>query len=99
MTQQGEKFGKDRSISQIVDAKTTTEGDGFTVHRAFPNNVVRDFDPFLLLDEMGPIDLSPGEAKGASDHPHLILIEVLKLLHMSLMVLLSTKILRAIQEN
>jgi redox-sensitive bicupin YhaK (pirin superfamily) len=70
MAQQGEKFGKDRSISQIVDAKTTTEGDGFTVHRAFPNNVVRDFDPFLLLDEMGPIDLSPGEAKGASDHPH-----------------------------
>lgn len=70
MTQQGEKFGRGRSISQIVDAKTTTEGDGFTVHRAFPNNVVRDFDPFLLLDEMGPIDLSPGEAKGASDHPH-----------------------------
>ncbi len=24
-----------------------------------------DFDPFLLLDEMGPIDYAPGEAKGA----------------------------------
>jgi redox-sensitive bicupin YhaK (pirin superfamily) len=29
-----------------------------------------DFDPFLLLDEMGPIDYAPGEAKGAPDHPH-----------------------------
>ena len=61
---------KERSISQIVTAKTTTEGDGFTVHRPFPNYNVRDFDPFLLLDEMGPVTLSPGEAKGASDHPH-----------------------------
>jgi hypothetical protein len=29
-----------------------------------------DFDPFLLLDEMGPVDYAPGEAKGAPDHPH-----------------------------
>ena len=62
--------GKNRSVSQIIDAKTTTEGDGFTVHRPFPNNSIREFDPFLLLDEMGPIDLASGEAKGASDHPH-----------------------------
>ncbi|HUT06400.1 MAG TPA: pirin family protein, partial [Nitrosopumilaceae archaeon] len=61
---------KERTISQIINAKTTTEGDGFIVHRPFPNYNVREFDPFLLLDEMGPINLSPGEAKGASDHPH-----------------------------
>ena len=60
----------ERSISEIISDKTTTEGYGFTVHRPFPNYAVRDFDPFLLLDEMGPIELSPGEAKGASDHPH-----------------------------
>ena len=59
-----------RTISEIINAKTTTEGEGFIVHRAFPNYAVRDFDPFLLLDEMGPIELSPGEAKGAPDHPH-----------------------------
>lgn len=59
-----------RSISQIVNAKTTLEGEGFLVHRAFPNNSVREFDPFLLLDEMGPVTTSPGEAKGAPDHPH-----------------------------
>jgi redox-sensitive bicupin YhaK (pirin superfamily) len=27
-------------------------------------------DPFLLLDEMGPVDYKPGEAVGAPDHPH-----------------------------
>jgi len=70
MTQQENQLGKSRSISKIINAKTTTEGDGFTVHRPFPNSSVREFDPFLLLDEMGPIELSPGEAKGASDHPH-----------------------------
>jgi hypothetical protein len=32
--------------------------------------VVDHVDPFLLLDEMGPIDVEPGEAKGAPDHPH-----------------------------
>ena len=61
---------KSRLISRVVSAKTTTEGEGFVVHRAFPNNDLREFDPFLLLDEIGPIVLSPGEAKGAPDHPH-----------------------------
>jgi quercetin 2,3-dioxygenase len=59
-----------RSVLQIANAKTTVEGKGFLVHRAFPNNSLREFDPFLLLDEMGPIILSPGQAKGAPDHPH-----------------------------
>ena len=59
-----------RNVSDIVTAKTTLEGDGFTVHRPFPNYYVRDFDPFLLLDEMGPVILEKGEAKGASAHPH-----------------------------
>lgn len=61
---------KSRSVSQITTAKTTLEGEGFVVHRAFPNQGLSEFDPFLLLDEMGPIILSAGEAKGAPDHPH-----------------------------
>ncbi len=40
------------------------------MHRPFPTRVLMDFDPFLLLDEMGPVDYAPGEAKGAPDHPH-----------------------------
>lgn len=61
---------KNRSVSQVTNAKTTMEGEGFLVHRAFPNQSLGEFDPFLLLDEMGPINLSAGEAKGAPDHPH-----------------------------
>lgn len=61
---------KIRTIKRIVDSVTTTEGEGFIVHRPFPTSTFSHFDPFLLLDEMGPMDLKPGEAKGAPDHPH-----------------------------
>ena len=40
------------------------------MRRPFPKASFSDFDPFLLLDEMGPMDVAPGEAKGAPDHPH-----------------------------
>jgi quercetin 2,3-dioxygenase len=59
-----------RKVSKIIDSQTTTEGGGFIVHRPFPTNLFSDYDPFLLLDEMGPMDFKPGEAKGAPDHPH-----------------------------
>jgi redox-sensitive bicupin YhaK (pirin superfamily) len=61
---------KNRSISSIVNSVQTTEGAGFVVNRAFPTHLISDLDPFLLLDEIGPKDLAPGEAKGAPDHPH-----------------------------
>ena len=59
-----------RSVSRIINSIETTEGEGFVVHRSFPNNGLLDIDPFLLLDEIGPKDIAPGEAKGAPDHPH-----------------------------
>ena len=59
-----------RSVKQIIPAIETFEGAGFLVHRSFPTPALDHFDPFLLLDEMGPMDLGPGEAKGAPDHPH-----------------------------
>jgi len=59
-----------RSVSQIIDAVRTVEGEGFVVNRPFPTRTLDHFDPFLLLDEMGPADLGPGQAKGAPDHPH-----------------------------
>jgi hypothetical protein len=31
------------------------EGEGFLVNRAFPTNLLSDLDPFLLLDEIGPV--------------------------------------------
>ncbi len=59
-----------RSVARVIHAITTLEGAGFLVHRPFPTAELDHFDPFLLLDEMGPSDLGPGEAKGAPDHPH-----------------------------
>src|SRR6202140_2993583 len=59
-----------RTVSGIVNSIETLEGGGFLVRRPFPKAAFSDFDPFLLLDEMGPMEVAPGEAKGAPDHPH-----------------------------
>jgi len=59
-----------RSVSNVIKGVSTLEGGGFLVHRPFPTGVLSDFDPFLLFDEMGPMKVLPGEAKGAPDHPH-----------------------------
>ena len=59
-----------RTVAGIVNSIETLEGAGFLVRRPFPKAAFSEFDPFLLLDEMGPMELAPGEAKGAPDHPH-----------------------------
>ncbi len=59
-----------RTVAGIVNSIETLEGGGFLVRRPFPKASFSDFDPFLLLDEMGPIEVAPGQAKGAPDHPH-----------------------------
>ena len=59
-----------RSVARIVDTVQTLEGGGFPVRRPFPTQRLADFDPFLLLDQMGPVSYPPGRAVGAPDHPH-----------------------------
>jgi quercetin 2,3-dioxygenase len=59
-----------RKVSLVLPALQFTEGGGFIVHRPFPVQGVLQVDPFLLIDEMGPIVYKPGEAIGAPDHPH-----------------------------
>jgi redox-sensitive bicupin YhaK (pirin superfamily) len=59
-----------RTVERVVPSVQTLEGGGFLVHRPFPTSALDQIDPFLLLDEMGPLDSAPGEAKGAPDHPH-----------------------------
>src|SRR5579872_599332 len=59
-----------RKVARLVTSLRTREGGGFIVHRPFPTQILMDFDPFLLLDEMGPVNYGPGEAVGAPDHPH-----------------------------
>ena len=59
-----------RSVVQIIKSETTQDGEGVTLNRSFPNSYISEFDPFLLLDEMGPMDVKPGKQKGFPDHPH-----------------------------
>lgn len=62
--------GVSRTVAAVVNSVETIEGGGFLVRRPFPTALSSEVDPFLLLDEMGPIEVVPGEAKGAPDHPH-----------------------------
>jgi len=59
-----------RRVEHLITAERHVEGGGFVVRRPFPIARVDHIDPFLLIDEMGPIDYAPGEAVGAPDHPH-----------------------------
>jgi len=59
-----------RTVAGIINSVQALEGEGMLVRRPFPKSTFSDFDPFLLLDELGPVDVEPGQAKGAPDHPH-----------------------------
>src|SRR6266567_3785576 len=64
------KTDEGRTVAGVSNSIETLEGGGFLVRRPFPKATFSDFDPFLLLDEMGPMEVGPGEAIGAPDHPH-----------------------------
>ena len=59
-----------RPVTRVVSAHSQTEGGGFVVRRPVPTPGFPLADPFLLIDEMGPVTYRPGEAVGAPDHPH-----------------------------
>lgn len=61
---------RDRAVADTHTAFRTLEGDGFEVRRAIPARAYEAIGPFIFLDQFGPIDVQPGEAKGASAHPH-----------------------------
>lgn len=66
----GSTFRASRAVSFVVSSRFVREGAGFAVARPFPIAGLEQLDPFLLLDHMLPEQLSPGQAKGAPDHPH-----------------------------
>jgi redox-sensitive bicupin YhaK (pirin superfamily) len=70
LSREQSRAGRTRTVAGIVNSIETLEGGGFLVRRPFPKAAFSEFDPFLLLDEMGPMEVAPGEAKGAPDHPH-----------------------------
>ncbi len=60
----------DRDVVRVLSSTRQEEGGGFIVRRPFPVAGLEQIDPFLLLDEMGPVEYQPGGAIGAPDHPH-----------------------------
>jgi len=59
-----------RPVINVVKSVAGFEGEGFPVNRAFTNLSLRDLDPFIMMDEMGAVEYSVGEAKGTPWHPH-----------------------------
>src|SRR4051794_9407795 len=60
----------ERNVTKVFTAPRAQDGDGVDLRRAFPGVSVADIDPFLLLDQMGPTEFSPGDARGFPPHPH-----------------------------
>ncbi|MDX6287102.1 MAG: quercetin 2,3-dioxygenase [Frankiales bacterium] len=61
----------DRPVTHVVQSQRQVEGAGFEIWRPFPGAVsLAETDPFLLLDQLGPLINGPGEAAGAPWHPH-----------------------------
>jgi quercetin 2,3-dioxygenase len=59
-----------REAEKVLSSHRQLEGAGFVVRRPLPAPGLTALDPFLLIDELGPIEYKPGEAVGAPDHPH-----------------------------
>jgi redox-sensitive bicupin YhaK (pirin superfamily) len=60
-----------RTIAAIHTATPNSVGDGFIGLNAFHPQGSRPFNPFLLLDHHGPMQVQPSERpKGVDEHPH-----------------------------
>jgi hypothetical protein len=60
-----------RTISDIRTATPNNVGDGFIGLNAFHPQGSRPFNPFLLLDHHGPMQVKPSnQPKGVDEHPH-----------------------------
>ncbi|GAB2554262.1 pirin family protein [Spirosoma aerophilum] len=60
-----------RTISDIRTATPNSVGDGFIGLNAFHPQGSRPFNPFLMLDHHGPMQVKPsGQPKGVDEHPH-----------------------------
>ncbi|XP_074653304.1 uncharacterized protein LOC141907531 [Tubulanus polymorphus] len=59
----------EKTIVKLAASQLQREGGGFLVRRPI-GSIIPSWDPFLMLDHIGPVDYKPGEAQGAPDHPH-----------------------------
>ena len=62
--------GAPRPVRAVTTAPEGFEGDGFPVRRAFAGVPMSELDPFIHMDQMGPVDYPPMAARGTDWHPH-----------------------------
>jgi len=58
-----------REVSRVVTAHRQEEGAGFIVRRPMPSMSLAVADPFLLIDEMGPVDTRTLQVTAACSAP------------------------------
>jgi redox-sensitive bicupin YhaK (pirin superfamily) len=63
-------MANERRVSRVFTAPRAQDGDGVELRRAFPGAAMTDLDPFLLLDQMGPMEFAAGDSRGFPPHPH-----------------------------
>lgn len=63
------KMSEARNVARMETSRQMREGGGFLVRRPIGDSI-KQCDPFLMLDHLGPVVYGPGEAVGAPDHPH-----------------------------
>jgi quercetin 2,3-dioxygenase len=59
-----------RKVIKTQAASREQLAPGMFINRPFPTRELRHFDPFLLLDQMGPANHAPGGNFGTGPHPH-----------------------------
>lgn len=70
MTEPDPAMSRERSVVKITPGRRGVEGAGFPVYRGFAGLTFADIDPFLMLDQLGPVLNGPFETQGAPWHPH-----------------------------
>lgn len=59
-----------RDISRILGAQHERDGTGLIVRRALPTRGLSAFDPFLRVDELGPVEVEPAAVLDAARQYH-----------------------------
>jgi redox-sensitive bicupin YhaK (pirin superfamily) len=68
--------GQSPAVSLLVESRPRDLGGGFVVRRTLPSPKRRLVGPFIFFDQMGPVELAPGQGMDVRPHPHIALATV-----------------------
>ncbi|HEX5657796.1 MAG TPA: pirin family protein [Polyangiales bacterium] len=68
--------GQSPVVSLLVESRPRDLGGGFVVRRTLPSPKRRLVGPFIFFDQMGPVELAPGQGLDVRPHPHIALATV-----------------------